>query len=163
SGALPIVVLTDPGGAVSLGCDPAQFVAQGAAGRLVVVQRGTCARVAKAINGQKAGAAAVVMINNAAALPPFAGPINQNPDNGELSTVTIPFLGVAGTVNTANSAGFFLKQRNGSSTTLSEATPVQTGTAAFSSGGPRAPDGGLKPDISAPGVNIVSTGMGTGD
>src|SRR6185436_15893347 len=106
-----LVLMT--GASVSLGCDPAEFVAQGAAGKLVVVQRGVCARVAKAINGQKAGALAVVMINNSTTLPPFEGPINQNPDNGELYSVTIPFLGVRGTVNTANSDGFFLEQRNG--------------------------------------------------
>ena len=47
---------------------------------MVVVARGTCARVAKAIYGQQAGAAAVVMINNADALPPFEGPITANPD-----------------------------------------------------------------------------------
>src|SRR5262249_30325072 len=125
------------GAAVSLGCDPAEFVAQGAAGKIVIVQRGVCARVAKAINGQKAGAVAVVMINNATTLPPFEGPIVQNPDNGEIFVVTIPFFGVRGTVTTANSDGFFLAQRNGAAITATEGTPVKTGTAGFSSGGPR--------------------------
>ena len=36
------------------------------------------------------------MINNAAGLPPFEGPITVNPDTGEQYTVTIPFLGVDG-------------------------------------------------------------------
>ena len=62
--------------------------------KLVVVQRGTCARVARAIFGQQAGAAAVLMVNNADSLPPFEGPITGNPDTGEQYNVTIPFLGV---------------------------------------------------------------------
>jgi len=150
------------GTSVSLGCDPAEFVAQGAAGKVVVVQRGVCARVAKAINGQKGGAAAVIMINNAAGLPPREGQITENPDNGEKFVVTIPFLGVAGLVTTPGADGFFLAQRGGASTSLAEGTPVKTGTAAFSSGGPRINDSALKPDIGAPGVGIVSTLIGSG-
>ena len=45
--------------------------------------RGTCARVARAIFGEQAGAAAVLMINNAPGLPPFEGHISSNPDTGE--------------------------------------------------------------------------------
>jgi len=103
------------------------------------------------------------MVNNAPTLPPFEGPINQNPDNGEHFSVTIPFLGVRGTVNTTNSDGFFLKQRNGAAIAATEGPAIQTGTAAFSSGGPRRPDSHLKPDVSAPGVNIVSAGVGSGN
>ena len=49
---------------------------------LAVTERGTCARVARGVFGQQAGAAAVAMINNAAAFPPFEGPILSNPDTG---------------------------------------------------------------------------------
>src|SRR6478672_5161764 len=59
---LPVVVVHDasqPGG-VSLGCSVAAFQAAGnLTGKLAVVQRGVCARVAKAIFGSDAGAAAV--------------------------------------------------------------------------------------------------------
>ena len=75
------------------------------AGKIAVVNRGTCARVAKAIFGQQAGAAAVVMVNNATGLPPFEGPITSNPDTGEPFTVTIPFLGVRGLPATPTSDG----------------------------------------------------------
>jgi subtilisin family serine protease len=150
------------GTSVSLGCDPAEFAAQGAAGKIVIVQRGVCARVAKAINGQKAGAAAVVMINNAAGLPPLEGPITSNPDNGEPFVVTIPFFGVKGLVTTAGADGFFLAQRDGASIGVAEGTPVKTGTAGFSSGGPRVGDSALKPDVAAPGEGVVSTAIGTG-
>ena len=61
---------------------------------VVVTTRGTCARVARAVFGDEAGAAAVVMINNTAGYPPFEGQITSNPDTGEQHTVTIPFLGV---------------------------------------------------------------------
>lgn len=150
------------GGAVSLGCDPAEFVAQGAAGKLVIVRRGVCARVAKAINGQKAGAAAVVMVNSTGDLPAFEGDITENPDTGEPYVVTIPFLGVRGPITTPGTDGARLQLRDGLAITLTDGTPIKTGTASFSSGGPRTGDSALKPDIAAPGVAIVSTAMGTG-
>ena len=53
--------------------------------------------MARAIFGQKAGAAAVVMVNNATSLPPYEGPITNNPDTGQQFNVTIPFLGVTST------------------------------------------------------------------
>src|SRR6185436_278184 len=99
SGTLPIVVLKNADGTISLGCDPAQYVAAGVTGKLVVTARGTCARVARAIFGQQAGAAAVAMINNASGYPPFEGEITSNPDTGDQYTVTIPFLGIQGTGN----------------------------------------------------------------
>ena len=51
--------------------------------------RGVCARVDRAILGEAAGAAAVIMVNNSNALPPLEGPI---PRDGGI--VEIPFLGV---------------------------------------------------------------------
>jgi len=66
--------------------------------------RGTCARVARAIFGQQAGAAAVAMVNNAPGYPPYEGRINANPDTGIAYTVTIPFLGVQGPPTSSDSA-----------------------------------------------------------
>ncbi len=58
-------VLPDGQGGVSLGCDQAEYVARRRlAGKLVVTQRGTCARIARAQFAFKHGAAAVAMINN---------------------------------------------------------------------------------------------------
>ena len=74
-------MLRNPDGTVSLGCNPAEYA--GAAGKIVVTVRGTCARVARAIYGQQAGAVAVVMINTTTAFPPFEGQITSNPDTGE--------------------------------------------------------------------------------
>src|SRR5439155_1468158 len=67
------------------------------ANTIAVVTRVTCARVAKAIFGQQAGAAAVVMVNTSSAFPPFEGPITSNPDDGKPFNVTIPFLGIRST------------------------------------------------------------------
>jgi Subtilase family/PA domain len=160
---LPAQVLRNPNGTVSLGCNPQDYVDQGVAGKLVIVQRGTCARVARAIFGQNAGAAAVVMINNSTGLPPFEGAITSNPDTGEPYVVTIPFIGVRGLATSSTSDGFALVQRDGLSIGLSAGTPIQTGLASFTSGGPRMPDSHLKPDVAAPGENIVSAFIGSGD
>src|SRR2546422_3605825 len=136
---------------------------------IVVVNRdrGTCARVAKAIYGQKAGAAAVVMVNDATSFPPFEGPITSNPDTGEAFNVTIPFLGVKGPASNASSDGAKLRlAADGTATTVAAAAlanPNFTGFASFTSGGPRGGDSGLKPDVTAPGVSIISTAMGTGN
>src|SRR5262249_5204910 len=141
----------------------AEYVAANVTGKIAVVQRGSCARVARAIFGQQAGAAAVVMINNATSLPPFEGPITANPDDGTQYNVTIPFFGVRGLGTTASSAGAALAGRNGVSITLTEGTPLLPGVASFTSSGPRTPDARLKPDVMAPGAAIISTAVGTGN
>lgn len=144
---------------ISLGCDPQEYVDAGVQGDIVVVQRGTCARVARAIFGEEAGAAAVIMVNNVDSLPPFEGKITSNPDDGTPFTVTIPFLGVK------SSDGPALVAADGMSATLTDTTlanPSFLATASFSSAGPRSGDSALKPDVSGPGVSISSAGMGTG-
>jgi subtilisin family serine protease len=165
--SLGVVVLPDTkgtgSGGVSLGCDPAEYTAAGVTGKLVVTVRGTCARVARAIYGQQAGAAAVAMINNAPGYPPFEGPINSNPDTGVAFTVTIPFLGVQGP-SPASGDGATLKAATSTTLTTTQITnPTFRHFASFSSRGPRTGDGHLKPDIAAPGVSVFSTAMGTGN
>jgi hypothetical protein len=110
-----------------------------------------CARVDRAINGQAAGAVAVIMVNNAAGLPPF---------DGEVDGLTIPFLGVGD-----EHAGD-LKSRNGQSATITDngtvASPQFGVLASFTSSGPRTGDSAMKPDVTAPGVSVKSVAMGTG-
>jgi len=163
---LPVVVVHDssqPGG-VSLGCSTAAFQAANVAGKLAVVQRGTCARVAKAIFGSDAGAAAVAMINNASGYPPFEGDITSNPDTGvPHAKITIPFFGISGTVTGTD--GTHLIAADGGSVVLTNNTIANPGyktTTSFSSGGPRNPDSAPKPDVIAPGLSVVSAGVGTG-
>ena len=149
------------------GCSVAAFGGPLPANTIAVVNRGTCARVAKAIFGQQAGATAVIMVNNAADFPPLEGPITSNPDDGVPFTVTIPFIGVRGPATTATSDGAKLRALpDGTPTSMVPTTlanPSFKAFAGFSSGGPRTGDSGLKPDVTAPGVSIVSTGSGTGN
>ena len=81
------------------------------------MNRGVCARVARAVFGQQAGAIAVIMVNNATTLPPFEGKITGNPDTGEVYEVTIPFLGVRGLPTTATSDGGKLRASDGTTAT----------------------------------------------
>src|SRR5207244_3158394 len=148
-------------GTPSLGCDPAEYTnfPGGVVGMLVVTQRGTCARVARAIYGEMAGAAAVAMVTNGPWYPPFEGPITSNPDTGIPFTVTIPFLGVL------LADGPTLVAADGGTGTLGATTIANPGFkafASFSSAGPQDLNSALKPDIVAPGVSVQSTLIGSG-
>ena len=148
----------------SLGCAVSDYAP--AAGKIAVVIRGVCARVARAVFGQQAGAIGVIMVNTDAGLPPFEGKITGNPDTGEVYDVTIPFLGVRGVAANPASDGAKLRASNGTSASIVAKSLTNTnykGFASFSSGGPRTGDSHLKPDVTAPGVSIVSTGSGTGN
>lgn len=163
-----VVLADDPATAgenEALGCSVAAYTRAGiveGGGQLAVTDRGVCARVARGVFGQQAGAAAVAMVNNATSFPPFEGPILSNPDTGEEFEVTIPFLGVQGPSNSANATA--LRAADTVSTTaITLANPGFRGFASFSSGGPRNGDSALKPDIGAPGVSTLSTASGTGN
>lgn len=165
-GTLTAVVIGDnpatTGVNESLGCSPQAFADAGivsGAHQLAIVKRGTCARVAKAIFGQQAGAAAVLMINNADALPPFEGEITSNPDDGVAYTVTIPLLGAAG-VDATKATGLDGADVTFAATRLDN--PAFRQVADFSSRGPVNGDSGLSPTLAAPGVSIASAGIGTG-
>jgi len=154
--ALQVFVLPDGAGGVSLGCNESEYLEAQISGKLVVAQRGTCPRIARAQFGFKHGAAAVALINNGAGYPFFEGDI---PTADGKALVTIPFLGVLKSDGPALAAA--------ATATFSSATaianPAWHAFADFSSGGPRTADGHLKPDVSGPGVNITSTAMGTGN
>jgi minor extracellular serine protease Vpr len=158
--SLPIKVVGNGAGGIALGCSTEEFAAAGVQGAIAVIARGTCARVAKAIYGQAAGAAAVLQVNSDGSYPPYEGAITSNPDTGEAANVTIPLLGVP------NTAAAALVAANGQTTTLTNnqlTNPSYTATASFSSGGARVGDSWLKPDVTAPGVSISSAGSGTGN
>jgi minor extracellular serine protease Vpr len=160
----PIVVLRNPDGSVSLGCNRAEYAV--AKDAIAVVQRGTCARVARAVFGQQEGAKAVIMINNSAAFPPFEGKITGNPDTGEVFDVTIPFLGVRGVLGpaaTQDGDDLILATTAVSITAATVPNPTYQTLTSFSSGGPRNVDSAQKPDLAAPGQSVVSTGSGTGN
>ncbi len=159
SGSFPVKVLRNPDGSISLGCSKSEY--SGTAGMVVVAVRGTCARVARAVFGDEAGDAAVVLINNTSGFPPFEGKITEDPDTGEQHVVTIPFLGSQNDSADVNA----LLAADGGSVTLTATTVTNTVykfVASFSSGGPRNPDSAPKPDVIAPGVSVASASMGTG-
>ena len=159
SGPLPVKVLRTAAGGIALGCSVADYQAADVTGAIAVVARGTCARVARAIYGQQAGAAAVLMVNNADSFPPYEGQITSNPDTGEAYTVTIPFLGVP------SSDGAALLAADGGTATLAATTldnPDYLAPASFTSAGPRSGDSALKPNVTAPGVSISSVAIGSG-
>ncbi|MDQ3493074.1 MAG: S8 family serine peptidase [Chloroflexota bacterium] len=135
----------------SLGCEVSDFVANGVQpGDIAVTFRGVCARVARAQNGDAVGAAAVIMINNTTALPPFEGPING---------VDIPFVGVS----SEETARF--QTDDGGTATISEGPELANEgfkhLAQFTSAGPRRVDSMIKPDVAAPGVGVFSADGGT--
>ncbi|HVP75140.1 MAG TPA: S8 family serine peptidase, partial [Gaiellaceae bacterium] len=164
AGPFKIEVLYSSPGVISLGCfgeDPPI-----PANTFIVVARGTCARVAKAIFGQQAGAAGVIMVNSSNGFPPYEGPITGDPDDpgpplfgGFKFDVTIPFLGVP------SGAAAQLIAADGGTLTESSTTVVNPGfetLASFTSFGPATASSALKPNLTAPGVSIFSAGMGTG-
>lgn len=170
----PIVVLRNPDGTVSLGCNPNEYDKNtnggiDITGKLVVTLRGTCARSFRAGAAQHFGGAAAAMINNAAGFPPYEGLIvggAATPADGNIyETVTIPFFGVS-----PSDAAALTGPTGGPAPANAIAT--DTGilpnanylrVASFSSAGPRIGDSVLRPGVTAPGVSTVSTASGTGN
>jgi minor extracellular serine protease Vpr len=166
SGPLGVVVIRNADGSVSLGCNQADYA--GAAGKLAVVVRGTCARVHKAYMGQAAGAAAVAMIDTSTGYPPFEGDTTVDPDTGAHVHLTIPFFGIRGLIGStpASDGDKLVAADGGTASSFTAATvtnPTYQRNAGFSSGGPRNVDSAVKPEISAPGVSVKSTAVGTGN
>jgi subtilisin family serine protease len=120
------------------------------AGQIAVVQRGICPRVDRAVRGTERNAAAVIMVNDSATLPPYENAIPG---------ASIPFIGVPSSVN-----GRFRNQ-DGRRIRIQSAGRITNDafkhTADFTSAGPRRGDSGVKPDIVAPGVSVFSADGGS--
>ncbi|MGQ0602973.1 MAG: S8 family serine peptidase [Anaerolineales bacterium] len=138
----------DGDGGNTLGCQP--FEPWSLEGKVLLVDRGSCAASLKAANGNAAGAVLVVIANNifSNTPPTFAY------GGGE---VTSPVLTV--TLND----GQWLKTKLGQEAFVSciEFQTLPDDIVATSARGPRIADGGIKPDIAAPGAS-VSAEAGTG-
>jgi minor extracellular serine protease Vpr len=157
--ALPVSgtlhVVAGPSSGLSLGCSADEYDAA-SSGKIVVVRRGVCAFVDKGEAAQAAGAKGIIIVNRTdtdpGALPTFVG---YNPE-----LFTIPMLGTDRTAVTS------LQANDGKAVTLkaagTEANPAYQQVADFSSSGPRYADGWLKPDVAAPGVNLISALNGSG-
>jgi subtilisin family serine protease len=149
----------------TLGCslagDTSPFPAGSLTGKIALIERGTCNFSEKVFNAQRGGAIAVFIYNNAA--------------NGEsiavmgagvhADDVTIPswLMRRSDGLNTLA----FATAHPGTSAAKFDYTPHQSPNAGdvmagFSSIGPTE-DRFLKPDVVAPGVDVVSSGYGVGD
>ncbi|MBU2394725.1 MAG: S8 family serine peptidase, partial [Gammaproteobacteria bacterium] len=129
------------------------FAAGSLTGKAVLIDRGTCNFTTKVINAQNAGAAFVLIANNAAGL----GPVSAG---GSDPAVAIPSVGISKEDGDAIKAAL----ANGDVTYSIVAKSISSagGLATFTSRGPSI-EGLLKPEITAPGTNIVMAAVGTGD
>lgn len=151
-----LVVLKNDDDSISLGCDADAYSGTDVEGKIVAIKRGDCAFVDKGGAADAAGAAGLIVINRDDVapdeLPVFIG---FNPD-----LFDIPMVGLANASQTA------ILDSEGDSVDLvsngTEANPTFTESADFTSMGPRHTDSLMKPDVSAPGVNILSALAGSG-
>lgn len=128
-------------------CLPGSLDATKVSGKLVVCERGTNARIEKSFVARDAGAVGMVLVNP-----------TPNSLNGDLHAIPTVHIGnnayapLNAYLDTANPVGSIVPLDPGESTT--EVPEV----AAFSSRGPSITTSGdiLKPDISAPGVDVLA-------
>jgi minor extracellular serine protease Vpr len=126
------------------------FTAGSLTGAIALVTRGVCTFSTKIRNAQNAGAVAVLVANNV-----FGDPTAMGQD-GTANQPTIPAYMVS------RIDGLALKAFDTQSTTIGATlTYLQTGNndfmAGFSSQGPTDVDFRVKPDVVAPGVNVLSS------
>jgi subtilisin family serine protease len=137
-----------------LGCDP-PVNAEMLKGNIALIDRGTCLFSEKILRAQEAGAIGVVMVNNLESAP--------IPMGGEAKGITIP----GGMISKAD--GTLLKAWLDETITVRLDAQITVERPEFidtlddsSSRGPASPSSALKPEISAPGVGIVSAKAGSG-
>src|SRR5260221_2190614 len=142
------------------GCAP---LTNGAAiaGKIALIERGTCTFLVKYTAAQAAGASAIVVFNDGA----NAGRVDPIVMGGLDSTITIPGVMISSTDGFAVAAVATTTAASPVTATL-DAAPDPTRDdqlASFSSRGPASDDdSSFKPDLAAPGIAIVSTAAGTG-
>ncbi len=124
-------------------------------GNIVLLQRGTCTFQVKMANALAAGARAAIAFNNAGGDPIVMGAV----------TALIPGVMVSLADGSAITAQATTTAASPVTATLDFGpdSTKQDRIASFSSRGPGAGGSGFKPDLSAPGVGIVSTGVATGN
>jgi len=147
SGAFPMA-RTGTAATTNDACNPQP--AGSLAGKVVLIRRGTCTFYQKAFNAQAAGAAGVVLYNNA---PGFLTPTVAG-----TPAITVPVVMVTqgqGAIIDGRLADGFVTL-TWTDRVASEANPTANLISSFSSYGPAA-DLSFKPDIGAPGGIIRST------
>ena len=147
------------GDELSTGCDLNEYagVPQGS---IVVTRSGDCVDMLKALYARHWGLAGAIMINKSDELPPYIGALPANPLDEELKSDTGLLLGVR------SSDGEAIIAADGEQITLSANNiPNENhgGLTEFSSAGPRSGDSTVRPNVTAPGVSILSAAVGTGN
>jgi minor extracellular serine protease Vpr len=143
----PLAVVTGTG---ADGLDLACGSVSGVTGKIALIARGGCTFSTKVRNLQTAGAVGALVVNNVGGDPIAMG------QDGTANQPTIPAYGISMTDGTK------LTGLNGSSATISTAQQYfVTGNddimASFSSQGPTPVTYRVKPDVVAPGVNVLSS------
>jgi subtilisin family serine protease len=140
----PLGVVAGSVGGLSTACGA--LPANSLSGMIAVLSRGACTFSTKIRNAQGAGAIAVVVVNN------VAGDPTAMAQDGTPDQPTIP----AYMASLAERAG--LAAANGASATISAALSYfLTSNVDISSQGPTDVDFRVKPDVVAPGVNVLSS------
>ncbi len=159
-GPAPFIPAQVVGGGSSLGCAP--FPAGSLAGAIAVIERGVCEFSTKVFNAQGAGAVAALVYNSAANGDNLQamGPGVQAP------LVTIPSWFMRRSQGLAMVAAYSAVPAGTAMAQFTyapqEAANIGDVMAAFSSRGPTQ-DKTLKPDVVAPGVDVISGGYAAGD
>jgi minor extracellular serine protease Vpr len=144
----PLAVVSNGSGGLGTAC--AALPAGSLTGKIALISRGTCSFSTKIRDAQAAGAIAVIMVNNVAGDPIAMG------QDGTPNQPTIPAYMLSRT------DGLPLVSADGATTTISAKlgyfqTPNSDFMASFSSQGPTEVDFRVKPDVVAPGVNVLSS------
>ena len=144
----PLGVVTGSTNGLDTACSA--LAAGSLSGKIALISRGTCTFSAKIRNAQAAGALAVLVANN------VAGDPSAMASDGTPDQPTVPAYMVG------NADGQVLKGQNGASTTIGATLSYFLTTnanimAGFSSQGPTDVDFRVKPDVVAPGVNVLSS------
>lgn len=148
----------------SLGCplagDASPFPAGSLTGKIAVIERGTCDFSAKVFNAQRGGAVAALVYNSAA----NGDNLQSMGPGAHAAEVTIP----SWFMRRSNGLGMVAFSTSSGGTAEAKFTYAPQAAAnigdvmaAFSSRGPTQ-DKALKPDLVAPGVDVLSSGYGTG-
>ncbi len=143
-----MAVVLNASGGLSIACTP--LAAGSLTGKIAIISRGSCSFSTKIRGAQAAGAAAAILVNNVAGDPTAMG------QDGTASQPTIPAYMVSVSAKAA------LIGTNGSAGSISAALAYKLTAnadimAGFSSQGPTDVDRRVKPDVVAPGVNVLSS------
>jgi minor extracellular serine protease Vpr len=119
-------------------------------GDIALASRGHCTFISKAIRAQRAGAIALVLVDN-------------RPDGPDPIPIALPIAaGMISDLDGANLRAYLASKGGATSVTIGNAVQrIETGRSGivmrFSAGGPTAFEHMLKPDVSAPGGQILSS------